>query len=57
MWLCDAARAADWISLTKFIFARGIDLDALRQGVLIEIEMEGDVPGLRAGYLNVELSL
>ena len=33
----------------KFVFARDTDSDASRRGVLLGIDMEGDVPGLRDG--------
>ena len=39
------------------MFLRDIDSSAARRGVLLGIDMEGDVPGLQAGYLNVALSL
>ena len=39
------------------MFVRDNDSDASRQGVLLGIEMEGDVLGLRSGYLNVAVSL
>ena len=39
------------------MFARDIDSDASRRGVLLGIDIEGDVPGLRDGYLNVAVRL